>query len=160
MIYVLYVQGGKEPDIVQELRRIGFTAYAPRQIRRYRVKGVVYNISEVMFGGYVFIDLPNGVHPEDYYKIVKVNGVGKFISRTCCLSPTEEEYIRKLYSGGDKNCIAHGTISNGTLKIDKDSWLKPFESHIVKFSKRQHRVTVELTFYGKPHRMVCACDIE
>lgn len=160
MIYVLYVKGGSEVEAASELRRIGYTAYAPRQIIRYRVKGTVYNVSEVIFGGYVFIELPDGVHPEDYYRIVKVDGVGKFVNRTSCLSPEEEEYIKTLYNNGDTIQIGHGKLIDGGLVIDDGCWLKQFESRIVKYSKRQHRVTVELTLYEKPYRMVCSCDID
>lgn len=159
MIYVIYVQGGLELTIEQELNRLGFTAFAPRRIMRYRLKGVFHSIAEVIFNGYVFIDLPNGINPNDYYKIVRVRGVGKFLSSTSGLSADEAEYIKALCDNGDVE-IAHGKIENNRLKFDDECFLKKYENNIVRFSKRQHKVTIEFTLYGKPHRTIYSCDID
>ncbi|MDE7361509.1 MAG: hypothetical protein K2N38_06195, partial [Oscillospiraceae bacterium] len=57
-MYVLYVQGGKELQIVEELRRKNITAYCPRQIKAERRRGSWQYVERIIFTGYVFIDVP------------------------------------------------------------------------------------------------------
>ena len=157
-MYVLYVMGGKELDVVRDLNRCGYTAYAPRRQILQRKNGVYYNISQILFNGYVFVKADK-ITPEDYYTIKKINNVGNFLNRNLPLSGTEEEYIRGLCNNGKDIGISKGILQNGKLKIT-EGFLKRYEHKIIKYSRRQRRATVELTIYGKPYRIVCGVDIE
>lgn len=157
-MFVVYVQTGRELEVTAALRKKDFTAYAPRRIVRYRKGGVNYCVPEILFDGYVFVDLPV-IDSYDYYAIRAVPGVGNFISRSCPISSAEEEYILKLCNNGADIDISKGYIENGVLKI-KSGFLKHLEHKIVRYSKRQHRATVEVNVHGVPHRVVCGIDIE
>ena len=157
-MYVLYVMGGKEMEIVKALKLRGYTAYAPRKLLKQRKNGYYYHVPQILFPGYVFLQRDK-ITAEDYYMICKIDGVGNFLSRSIPLSATEEEYIKDLCNNGRDIGISKGILQNGTLKIT-EGFLKRYEHKIIRYSRRQHRATVELTIYGKPYRIVCGVDIE
>lgn len=157
-MFVIYVQTGREDEVVYCLRKNGYTAYVPKRILKQRKNGIYYNIPQILFTGYIFIDAGK-ITADDYYKIHSINGVGNFLSRTVPLSPTEEEYIKGLCNNGEVIGISKGVLVNGSLRIT-EGFLKQYEHRIVKYSRRQHRATVELTLYGETHRIVCGIDIE
>lgn len=156
-MYVIYVVSGREDDIVRHLRKMGYAVYVPKRILKQRKNGVYYRIPQILFPCYVFIDAKK-ISPEAYYKIRSVNGVGYFLNTNIPLPKSEAEYIKDLCRNGEIG-ISKGILINGKLKIT-DGFLKRYEDRIIKYSKRQHRATVELTLYGKPHRIVCGVDIE
>lgn len=157
-MFVIYVQTGREDEVLYQLKRSGYTAYVPKRILKQRKKGIYYSIPQILFTGYIFIDKET-ITAEDYYKIRSINGVGNFLSRSIPLPPTEEEYIKKLCSGGKEIGISKGVLENGKLQIT-EGFLKEYKHKIIKYSRRQHRATVELTLYGKPYRIVCGIAIE
>ena len=159
MIYVITVVGGKELDTAAVLRKMGYEAYVPRMLKRYRKKKELQYIAQVMFDGYVFVNIPYGLSPDDYYKIKDINYVGNFLSRNIFISDAEREYIRSLCNHGETIGVSKGVLENNALRIT-EGWLQKFEHKIVSWSVRQHKATVELTIYGKPHRVVCSVDIE
>ena len=157
-MFVIYVYPERERDVVYALRKIGFVAYSPRRVLKYRKNGVFYKIPETLFPGYVFIDI-DILDSYDYYNIIKVSGVGNFVSRTCALAQAEREYILQLCNDGNDIDISKGKISNGKLEIT-EGFLKKLSHKIIGYNKRQHRATVELTLYGIAHKVVCGVDIE
>lgn len=157
MIYVLTTIAGRELETASALRKSGYTVYAPRAIRRRRSGTQSSFTAEILFAGYLFLDV-QALSSEDYYKIRNTKAVGNFLSRTSCLSETEAEYIRLLHNRGETIGISRGRIEDGRLRIES-GWLKRFESHIVRWSVRQHKAVAEITLYGKPHRITCTVDI-
>lgn len=157
MIYVLTTIAGRELEAAAALRKSGYTVYAPRAIRRRRSGTQSSFTAEILFAGYLFLDT-QALSSEDYYKIRNTKAVGNFLSRTSCLSETEAEYIRLLHNRGETIGISRGRIEDGRLRIES-GWLKRFESHIVRWSVRQHKAVAEITLYGKPHRITCTVDI-
>lgn len=157
-MFVIYVQTRREDEVLYCLRKAGYTAYVPKRILKQRKNGIYYSIPQILFTGYIFIDAEK-ITADDYYKIRNIKGVGNFLSRTVHLSPTEEEYIKGLCNNGKEIGISKGILIDGSLRIT-EGFLKQYEHNIVKYSRRQHRATVELTLYGKPHRIVCGIDIE
>lgn len=157
MIYVITTIAGKELETAAALRKAGYTVYAPRAVRRRRSGTQSSLTAEILFAGYLFLDV-QALSSEDYYKIRDTKAVGNFLSRTSCLSDTEAEYIRILHNRGETIGISKGRIENGQLRIES-GWLKRFENHIVRWSARQHKAVAEITLYGKPHRITCTVDI-
>lgn len=156
-MFVIYVHTGSEDYVRHRLNLLGYSAYVPKMIIIQRRKGIYYQISQILFTGYVFLDMER-ITAEDYYKIRSISGVGNFLNRTIPLSEAEENYIKDLCSGEEMG-INKGFLIDGKLIIT-EGHLKRYENRIVKYSRRQHRATVELTLYGKPHRIVCGIDIE
>lgn len=58
MLYVLFVQSGRELQIIEELRCKKITAYCPRQLKAERRRGNWQYVERIIFTGYVFIDVP------------------------------------------------------------------------------------------------------
>lgn len=156
-MYVIYVVCGREDNIIRHLRESGYTAYAPKTVIIQRKNGVCYHIPQLLFPGYIFIDVKK-ISPEAYYKIRGLNGVGYFLNRDYPLPEAEAAYIKELCKNGEIG-ISKGFLENGKLKIT-EGFLRRHQNRIVKYSRRQHRATVELTIYGKAHRIVCGVDIE
>ena len=90
MIYVIYVQSGSETTVMYSMRELGYTAYVPRELYKYRKKGVWHEEIKPLFDGYIFFQTDR-LTADDYYTIRKIHGVGNFVSKTTCLSCTEEE---------------------------------------------------------------------
>ena len=156
-MFVIYVQTGREDEVLYRLIKSGYAAYVPKRILKQRKNGIYYSIPQILFTGYVFINAEK-ITADDYYKIRSISGVGNFLNRTIPLPEAEEKYIKDLCSG-EETGISKGFITDGKL-IVTEGFLKRYENRIVKYSRRQHRATVELTLYGKPHRMVYGIDIE
>ncbi len=156
-MYVIYVVCGREDNIIRHLRESGYTAYAPKTVIIQRKNGVCYHIPQLLFPGYIFIDVKK-ISPDAYYKIRGLNGVGYFLNRDDPLPEAEAAYIKELCKDGEIG-ISKGFLDNGRLVIT-EGFLKRHENRIVKYSRRQHRATVELTLYGKPHRIVCGVEIK
>lgn len=54
MIYVIYVQSGSETTVMYSMRELGYTAYVPRELYKYRKKGVWHEEIKPLFDGYIF----------------------------------------------------------------------------------------------------------
>lgn len=156
-MYVLYVQSGKELQIIEELRRKNITAYCPRQIKAERRRGKWQHVERIIFTGYVFVDV-HEITAKLWHIIMKCTGAIRFVSQ-CALPPDEDGYIRKLCNGGDSIDISRGYISGGTLHITS-GFLTNLEHEIVKFNRRGKRVTADVTIYGEKHRIVFSIELD
>lgn len=156
-MYVLYVQSGRELQIVEELRRKNITAYCPRQIKTERRRGNWRYVERIIFTGYVFIDVPE-LTAKLWHSIMKCAGAIRFVS-LCALPDNESGYINSLCNGGDSIDISRGYISNGTLHITS-GFLTNLEHEIVKFNRRGKRVTADVTLYGEKHRIVFSVEFD
>ena len=156
-MFVIYAAAGRETEIMLQLRKNGYMAFVPKEVIKQRKNGIYHCIPRILFPSYIFIDVKK-ISPEAYYKIRSVNGVGYFLNTEIPLPQAEAEYIKDLCTDGVIG-ISKGYLKDSKLIIT-EGFLKQHENRIVKYSKRQHRATVELTLYGKPHRIVCGIDIE
>lgn len=74
MIYVIYVQSGSETAVMYLMRELGYTAYVPRELYKYRKKGVWHEEIKPLFDGYIFFQTDR-LTADDYYIIRKIHGV-------------------------------------------------------------------------------------
>ena len=151
MLYVLFVQGGRELTIIEELRRKNIAAYCPRQLKAERRRGHWQHVERIIFSGYVFIDIPE-LQPWVWHSVMKCVGAIRFVSEQP-LPPDEDDYIRRLCNGGDCIGISRGYVSDDVLHIT-NGFLKNFEHEIIKFNRRGKRATADITIYGEKHRIV------
>ena len=156
-MYVLYVRGGRELQIVGELRRKNITAYCPRQIKVERRRGNWQYVERIIFTGYVFIDVPE-LTAKLWHIIMKCTGAIRFVS-LCSLPDDEDNFIRGLCNNGGCIDISRGYISDGTLHITS-GFLTNLEHEIVKFNRRGKRVTADITIYGEKHRVVFSIELD
>lgn len=157
MLFVLYVRGGCELRVVEELRLKTITAYCPRQLKAERRCGQWQYIERIIFTGYVFVEVPE-LTAKIWHKVMKCAGAIKFVS-PCALPPDEESYIRQLCNSGDCIDISRGYIYGGALHITS-GFLKDLEHEIVKFNWRGKRASADVTIYGEKHRLVFSVEFD
>lgn len=157
MLYVLFVQSGRELTIIEELRRKKITAYCPRQLNAERRRGDWQYAERIVFTGYVFIDVPD-LQPQVWHSVMKCVGAIRFVSELP-LPPDEDDYIRRLCNDGDCIGVSRGYVLNDTLHIT-DGFLKNFDYNIVKFNRRGKRASADVTIYGKKHKIVFSVEFD
>lgn len=150
MLFVIYVRGGSEISVLEQLRRKGYAAYCPRRLCDERRRGEWQTTERIIFTGYLFIDA-EVITAEDWHRIASCDGFIKFVSMTA-LSATEDEYIRALCADGECIGVSRGYIKCGALHIT-EGFAKKFEHKIVKFNRRGRRATADITICGQ-HRKV------
>lgn len=155
-MYVLFVQSGRELQIIEELRRKKITAYCPRQLKAERRRGDWQYVERLIFPGYVFIDIPE-LQPWVWHSVMKCSGAIRFVSELP-LPPDEDDYIRRLCNDGDCIGISRGYVSDGVLHIT-DGFLRNFDHEIVKFNRRGKRASADVTIYGEKHRIVFSVEV-
>lgn len=157
MLYVVYVQGVHALNVLEQLRLKNITAYCPRQLYAERKRGEWQYIERIIFGGYVFVDIPV-LTAEFWHEIKSCTGVIRFVS--CNPLPNgEDEYIRCLCNSGECIELSRGYIIDNELHIT-DGFLKQYEHRIIKFNRRGKRATADVTMYGKHYRVVFSIEYD
>lgn len=90
MIYVIYVQSGREHDVVATLRDKNINAYAPAHDLLERKGGVWRMVRRMIFPTYVFVN-SEGITDELYYTVKNTVGVLRFLGRPPTPLPMSEE---------------------------------------------------------------------
>ena len=73
MIYVIYVQSGSETAVMYSMRELGYTAYVPRELYKYRKKGVWHEEIKPLFDGYIFFQTDR-LTADDYIPFARYTG--------------------------------------------------------------------------------------
>ncbi len=157
MLYVLYAPGGRELQIVEELRRKNITAYCPRQLKAERRRGDWQYAERIIFTGYVFVDIP-GLQPRIWHSVMDSGSAKRFVSESP-LPPDEEDYIRRLCNDGDCIGISRGYVLDNVLHITS-GFLESFDYNIVRFNRRGKRATADVTIYGEKHKVVFSVEFD
>ena len=146
MIYVIYVQSGREHDVVATLRDKNINAYAPAHDLLERKGGVWRMVRRMIFPTYVFVN-SEGITDELYYTVKNTVGVLRFLGRPPTPLPMSEEVrLRWILDVGKV------TITEGLLKGR--------EHCIVKYSKRRKRCTLYCEINGRRHYFDVAAELE
>ena len=156
-MFVIYVQSGRELEVVAQLAEKGITAYAPRKIVTERCGTLWYNKAYIIFDCYVFIDAAD-LTPALLSAVKSTYGAVRFVSSSQ-LSPTEEEYIRLLCVSGKPAGISRGYVKCGALHIT-EGFLKDIEHKITRFHRRGRRATAEFTLYGERYKVTFAVEFD
>lgn len=157
MLYVLFVQSGRELQVVEELRRKKIAAFCPRQLKAERRGGRWAYVERIIFRGYVFVDIPE-LQPWVWHSVMKCGGALRFVSELP-LPPYEDDYIRRLCNDGDCIGISRGYVSDGALHIT-DGFLRALDYKIIKFNRRGKRASADVTIYGETHRIVFSVEFD
>ena len=156
-MFVIYVQSGRELEVVEQLAAKGITAYAPRKLVSERCGTLWYNRAYIIFDNYVFVDAKE-LTVVLWNAVKETYGAVKFVSRSQ-LSPTEEEYIRLLCGSGKAIGLSRGYVSNGILHIT-EGFLKAIEHKIVRYNRRGRRATAEFTIHGERYKVTFSCEFD
>lgn len=146
--YVLYVNTGRELDVMKSLQRKSISATVPLENRVIRSKGKWTTKKYVIFKGYVFVNLE--YNWLIYYQISKINGVIRLLGGGKSpepLSANEVEMLvesTKIFSEPSTVRLFDGgyEILNGILLSFKDC-IKSLDRHA-------HRAVIETNIAGKP----------
>ena len=156
-MFVIYVQSGRELEVVDQLAAKDIKAYAPRKVVSERCGTMWYNRAYIIFDCYVFIDAAE-LTVELWNAVKETYGAVRFVSRSQ-LSATEEEYIRLLCSAGKPIGLSRGYIVNGILHIT-EGFLKSIEHKIVRYNRRGRRATAEFTIHGERYKVTFSCEFD
>jgi transcriptional antiterminator NusG len=94
--YVLHVRTGREPEIKAELKRKGYAAAVPTELRTERQGGVWRERERIVIPGYVFLKIC--LTDQDYYRVRGIPNVIRFwgSGRPEALREDEESYFTWL----------------------------------------------------------------
>lgn len=137
-MYVLYVRGGYEKDVVRLLKNNGILAYAPSYFREIRTKNGFTKQEKIIFTNYVFVmcDMTD----EIYYKAKGVQYAVNFIGRG---NPTP------IYEGEAQRILALSRDGKPfeVLKCEEDAEKLGFK--VIKCDRRQGIITAAFLLYGE-----------
>jgi transcriptional antiterminator NusG len=145
--YVLHVRTGTETDIKRELQRQGYGAAVPEENVLERRGGKDVRRLKTLLPGYVFIR--TALTPEDYYRILDVPNIIRFlgVGKPEPILEHEEDYILWL-SNEDTPLEPSSVILEGDKVTVLHGPLRGYEGTILRIIRRQRRAIVAVTFGG------------
>jgi transcription antitermination factor NusG len=147
-MYTIQTKPKTELDVLYRIESLGYTAYVPREERQIRKRGKWHSQINMIFSGYVFIDV-NEISNELYYQLKKIDGFIRILGSPSPLSPTECEQIKWLCNSGNIIAPSHYIITeDGKIKF-VDGVVMNLRHLIVDFKLRQKRVKLRITVEGK-----------
>lgn len=158
MIYVIYVQSGREHDVAAALREKNITACAPAHDLSERHKGVWRTVRRIIFQGYVFIRSER-ITDEIYYAVRNTAGVVRFLGRPPAPLPKAEEARLRWILDAENLNVSKGYIKDGKVIIT-DGILTGREHCIVKYSRRRKRCTLYCEINGRRHYFDVSAELE
>lgn len=150
MWYVLQVKTGEELRVKDELKRLGYIAFAPRESRLIRQGGKWIEKEYILFPSYVFVNV--AYDADNYYRIKSVVHVIRFLSTGNAPSPLtylEAEWI-KVLGYGDAAIEPSDVIidDDGNVNI-VNGILNNFSNRLIKFDRHKKKATFKLTICGE-----------
>lgn len=159
--YVLYVTGGKEKAVADELMKMGYHALVPVVQKLHQSNGTWNEKDYVLFGSYVFLETE--FNAEIWYKVNSLQHVIRWLGdKKCpsCLEYLEAEWIRMLANGGQPIEPSHVLLKQDGTYIVKDGLLSLFASRIKSINKRQKTARITLTICEEVKEIVLSIEIE
>lgn len=145
--YVLHVRTGREPEIKAELKRKGYAAAVPTELRTERQGGVWRERERIVIPGYVFLKIC--LTDQDYYRVRGIPNVIRFLGsgRPEALREDEESYFTWL-ANEDAPLEPSGILLEGDHVTVMTGPLRGREGTILRINKRQRRATLAITMAG------------
>lgn len=152
MIYVIQTETGAEMHIRAKLLRDNITAYVPRRCLIIHKSAGWTKIINVMFPGYVFLDIDYSA--EAYHRIKPVDGVIRFLGKPSPvpIGKSEEEFMRLLFNGGEIIPESKAAVDMNRNVTVTEGWLCGKEKYVTYWNIRQRKAAVTVCFGGKRHR--------
>ena len=148
--YVLYVNTGRELDVMKSLQRKGISALVPLENRVIRSKGKWITRKYVIFKGYVFVNIE--YNWLIYYEIAKINGVIRLLGGGHSPEPLSKNEVERLIES-TKLFAEPSTVRlfDGGYEI-LNGILLTFKDCIKSLNRHAHRTVIETNIAGKPTR--------
>jgi transcriptional antiterminator NusG len=151
--YVLQVSDGREQRALDDLKRMGYPAFAPQRVMLERKSAKWRKVKRLLLPGYVFLNLD--LCAQAYYAIRRMSSVIRFLGAAMPETVPPEEMRHMFLHQFLQDEVFVWDVSEGHLEGDRliidTGPLVGREDAITSYDKRQQRATVTFTVLGKPH---------
>lgn len=147
--YAIYVKSRNEKKVYKLLDDIGVESFLPLITRIKQWSDRKKKVEEPLFRSYIFVN----ISLNDYYKVLNVNGVVKFVrfeSKAVEVPENQIIAIRKYISDTDLHEIDCENVdfNEGELVRIKSGQLKDLMGRFVKINGK-HRVIIDIEAIGQ-----------
>ena len=145
----IYVRSRNEKKVSKTLNDIGIESFLPLITRIKQWSDRRKKVDEPLFNSYLFVNIPLS----DYYKVLNVNGVVKFIcfeKKPVEVPENQIEAIKKYICDTDLHEIDYENIDfkSGELVRIKSGQMKDLIGRFVEI-KGKHRIMIEIEVVGQ-----------
>lgn len=160
--YVLYVTGGKEQTVAEQINKLGIHALVPSANKLHRSSGDQWSEHEyLLFPSYVFLECT--FCADTWYKVNNIPHVVKWLGDKkdpSYLDYIEVEWIKLLANDGNPVQPSHILFKDDGTYIVKDGLLSLFKSNIKNINRRQKTARVVLSICEDIKEIVLSIEIE
>lgn len=147
--YAIYVKSRNEKKVFKTLDDIGIESFLPLITRMKQWSDRKKKVEEPLFRSYIFVNIPLS----DYYKVLNVNGVVKFICferKPVEVPENQIVAIQKYIADTDLHDVDYENIDfkEGELVRIKSGQLKDLVGRFVKINGK-HRVVIDIEAVGQ-----------
>lgn len=147
--FAIYVKSRNEKKVSKTLNDIGIESFLPLITRIKQWSDRRKKVEEPLFNSYLFVNIPLS----DYYKVLNVNGVVKFIcfeKKPVEVPENQIEAIKKYICDTDLHEVDYETIDfkEGELVRIKAGQMKDLVGRFVEI-KGKHRIMIEIEVVGQ-----------
>ena len=147
--FAIYVKSRNEKKVSKTLNDIGIESFLPLITRIKQWSDRRKKVDEPLFNSYLFVNIPLS----DYYKVLNVNGVVKFIcfeKKPVEVPENQIEAIKKYICDTDLHEIDYENIDfkSGELVRIKSGQMKDLIGRFVEI-KGKHRIMIEIEVVGQ-----------
>lgn len=147
--FAIYVKSRNEKKVFKSLNDIGIESFLPLITKIKQWSDRKKKVEEPLFNSYLFVNIPLS----DYYKVLNVNGVVRFIcfeKKPVEVPENQIEAIKKYICDTDIHDVDYESINfkEGELVRIKSGQMKDLTGRFVEI-KGKHRIMIEIEVVGQ-----------
>ncbi|MBQ5689220.1 MAG: UpxY family transcription antiterminator [Bacteroidales bacterium] len=145
--FAIYVKSRSEKKVLKLLEDIGVESFLPLITRVKQWSDRKKKVEEPLFRSYLFVNIPLN----DYYTVLNVNGVVKFITFEKKPVPVPENQIiaiKEYLNDTELHSINYEDFKEGELVRVKTGQMKDLVGRFVKINGK-HRVIIDIEAVGQ-----------
>ena len=147
--FAIYVKSRNEKKVFKSLNDIGNESFLPLITKIKQWSDRKKKVEEPLFNSYLFVNIPLS----DYYKVLNVNGVVRFIcfeKKPVEVPENQIEAIKKYICDTDIHDVDYESINfkEGELVRIKSGQMKDLTGRFVEI-KGKHRIMIEIEVVGQ-----------
>lgn len=145
--FAIYVKSRSEKKVLKLLEDIGIESFLPLITRVKQWSDRKKKVEEPLFRSYLFVNIPLS----DYYNVLNVNGVVKFITFEKKPVPVPDNQIiaiKEYLNDTELHSINYEDFKEGELVRVKTGQMKDLVGRFVKINGK-HRVIIDIEAVGQ-----------
>lgn len=145
--FAIYVKSRSEKKVLKLLEDIGIESFLPLITRVKQWSDRKKKVEEPLFRSYLFVNIPLN----DYYTVLNVNGVVKFITFEKKPVPVPENQIiaiKEYLNDTELHSINYEDFKEGELVRVKTGQMKDLVGRFIKINGK-HRVIIDIEAVGQ-----------